>query len=148
MKLHEMKIPLGSRQSRKRVGRGSGSGIGTTAGRGGKGQTARAGAKIRRGFEGGQIPLYRRVPKRGFTNLSRKTFAIINVCELNNLYEAGQTVSPDDLLQRRIIRKLLDGVKILGTGELSKALHVKAHHFTKSAAEKITQAGGTIEELK
>ena len=148
MKLHELEIPLGSRKSKKRLGRGNGSGLGTTSGRGGKGQTARAGSKIRRGFEGGQMPLYRRIPKRGFTNPTRKEYAVINIGALNELFETGQTVTPDDLLDRRVIRNLLNGLKILGHGDLSKALHVKAHRFTKSATEKITQAGGTIEELK
>jgi large subunit ribosomal protein L15 len=148
MGLENLLIPPGSRKGRKRLGRGNGSGLGTTAGRGTKGQKARAGKKIRRGFEGGQMPLYRRVPKRGFTNFCRKEYAIVNVGDLEKKFQTGTTITPENLRLTRLIRSKLMDVKILGEGQITKALHVKAHHFTKSATEKIIAAGGSVEELK
>ena len=147
MELNQLKIPVGSRKNSKRIGRGNASGSGTTAGRGTKGQKSRSGGKMRRGFEGGQMPLYRRIPKRGFKNINRKEYACINVAELDKRFEAGGNVSPDLLKERRIIKIQMDGIKILGQGEITKALHVKAHRFSKSAAEKIKAAGGSVEEL-
>ena len=147
MELNQLKIPVGSRKNSNRIGRGNASGSGTTAGRGTKGQKSRSGGKMRRGFEGGQMPLYRRIPKRGFKNINRKEYACINVVELDKRFEAGGNVSPDLLKERRIIKIQMDGIKILGQGEITKALHVKAHRFSKSAAEKIKAAGGSVEEL-
>ena len=148
MELHKLQKASGSRKKPKRVGRGNAAGSGTTAGRGTKGLKARSGGKTRRGFEGGQMPLYRRIPKRGFRNFNRKEYAIVNVKDLEKSFEAGAEISPQDLRDKKIVRKFLCGVKILGTGELSKAFTVKAHRFTKTAVEKIQNAGGTVEELK
>lgn len=147
MELHRLEISPGSRKSRKRIGRGSGSGWGTTAARGTKGQKARSGGKIRRGFEGGQMPLYRRLPKRGFTNYTDKDFVPVNVGLLQERFEENETVTPESLVEKNIVKKFLNGIKILGYGELTKALNVKAHKFSQSAVDKITKAGGTIEEL-
>ncbi|GAW90891.1 50S ribosomal protein L15 [Calderihabitans maritimus] len=144
MKLHELKPVPGSRRKRTRKGRGIGSGLGKTAGRGHKGQKARSGGGIRRGFEGGQMPLYRRIPKRGFTNIFKKEIVAINVQELNR-FEEGTVVTPELLVETGVIKSIKDGVKILGNGELQKALTVKAHAFSKSAAEKIEAAGGKVE---
>lgn len=146
MKLHELKPSEGSRHKRSRVGRGIGSGKGKTAGRGHKGQNARSGGGVRPGFEGGQLPLYRRLPKRGFTNINRKEYAIVNLETLNK-FEEGTTVTPDVLLETRTIRKLKDGVKILGNGKLEKKLTVKAHLFSASAKEAIEAAGGKTEVI-
>lgn len=147
MELHKLEISPGSRRPRKRVGRGNGSGWGTTATRGTKGLKSRSGGKSRRGFEGGQMPLYRRIPKRGFKNINRKTYIPVNIGLLEELFEVNDTVSPQSLFEKRIVKKFQDGIKILGFGELTKALHVKAHKFSQSAADKIQKAGGTIEEL-
>ena len=136
MKLHEIKPSLGSTKRRKVVGRGRGSGHGTTAGRGGKGQTARTGSSIPAWFEGGQMPLIRRLPKRGFTNIFKKNYAIINI-EILNRFESGQEVTPALLVSQGLIRSRNDGVKVLGTGALTKALTVHAHKFSQSAAAKI-----------
>lgn len=144
VKLHELKPVPGSRRKRTRKGRGIGSGLGKTAGRGHKGQKARSGGGIRRGFEGGQMPLYRRIPKRGFTNIFKKEIVAINVQELNR-FEEGTVVTPELLVETGVIKSIKDGVKILGNGELQKALTVKAHAFSKSAAEKIEAAGGKVE---
>jgi large subunit ribosomal protein L15 len=148
MDLHNLERSPGSKRPMKRIGRGNGSGHGTTATRGSKGQKARSGGKIRRGFEGGQMPLYRRIPKRGFKNVSRKVFTVINLSDLERNFEQGSVITPEILLSQNVIKKLLNGVKILGEGELTKALTVKAHRFSKSAVEKILKTGGTIEELK
>lgn len=146
MKLHELKPSEGSRSTRKRVGRGYGSGLGKTSGRGQKGQKARSGGGVRPGFEGGQMPLIRRVPKRGFTNPTRKEYALVNIETLNR-FEAGTEVTPELLLETRVIRKLNSGVKILGQGKLENKLTVKAHKFSASAKEAIESAGGNIEVI-
>lgn len=144
MKLHELKPAEGARKSPKRVGRGTGSGLGRNAGKGEKGQNARSGGGVRPGFEGGQMPLYRRLPKRGFTNIFAKDITSINVDRLN-IFEDGTEVTIDLLLERGVISKVNDGVKILGNGELNKKLVVKVNKFSKAAAEKITAAGGRAE---
>jgi len=146
MKLVDLHPADGATRERKRIGRGIGSGHGKTSGRGHKGDKARGSTKP--GFEGGQTPLHRRLPmKRGFKNtLFRKTFAIVNLDDLEK-FEAGTVITPEMLLEKRIIRELEDGCKVLGDGELTKALTVKAHRFSKSAAEKIQAAGGTTEVL-
>jgi len=144
MRLHTLKPAPRSRRRRKRVGRGAGSGHGQTSGRGDKGQKARSGPRLRPWFEGGQMPLTRRLPKRGFTNVFRKTYALINVGTLEERFEAGSEVTPQALLERGLIAALRDGVKVLGEGELTKALTVQAHRFSKSAAEKIAAAGGKV----
>ncbi len=143
MKLHELGPKKGSRFKRKRVGRGPGSGTGKTAGRGHKGQRSRSGFSHRAGFEGGQMPLVRRVPKRGFTNIFRIEYSTVNVSTLESL---DGEVSPESLLERGMVRRGKP-VKILGDGEISKALTVRAHKFSRSAKEKIEAAGGTCEEL-
>lgn len=144
MKLHELRPAEGTTKTPKRKGRGTGSGLGKTAGRGQTGQNSRSGGGVRPGFEGGQMPLHRRLPKRGFTNIFAKEYAEVNVSELD-AFESGTVVTPELLLENRIIRKEMDGIKILGNGELSKGLTVKAHKFTKSAAQKIEAAGGKVE---
>ncbi|MCM8710779.1 50S ribosomal protein L15 [Clostridium sp. SYSU_GA19001] len=144
MKLHDLKPAAGAKKSPKRVGRGTGSGLGRNAGKGEKGQWARSGGGVRPGFEGGQMPLYRRLPKRGFTNIFAKEYATINVDRLN-IFEDGTVVTPELLLETRVISKLYDGVKILGNGDLTKNLTVKASKFSKTAAEKIQAAGGKVE---
>ncbi len=145
MKLHELKPAEGSAKAAWRKGRGAGSGNGKTAGKGHKGQNARSGGGVRPGFEGGQLPLYRKLPKRGFNNYRfAKVYAIVNVAALN-VFEDGAVVDAAALLEKKIIRKELDGVKILGNGELTKKLTVKASVFSASAKEKIEAAGGKIE---
>jgi len=146
MKLHELKPAEGSRKAPKRVGRGIASGNGKTAGRGHKGQNARSGGGVRPGFEGGQNPLYRRLPKRGFTNRFRKEYAIVNVEELNR-FEAGTEVTPELLIERGIVKNPRDGIKILGDGEIKVGLTVKANKFSQSAVEKIQAAGGKTEVI-
>ena len=145
--LHNLRPPAGSTQAKKRRGTGMGSGLGKTAGRGSKGQKSRSGARSKRGFEGGQMPLHRRLPKRGFTNIFKREFAIVNLEKLKS-FPAGSSISPEVLLEKRIIRNVRDGVKILGNGELPHALNVAAHFFSKSAREKIARAGGKVEVLK
>jgi large subunit ribosomal protein L15 len=146
--LHNLKPAPGSTRNRKRVGRGPGSGLGKTSGRGEKGQKSRSGFGQKPGFEGGQMPLHRRVPKRGFSNARfRKEFTCVNLGRLE-IFEAGAVVTPETLLKRGIIKKLLDGVKILGDGALTKALVVKAHKFSAKAQERITGAGGKVEVLE
>lgn len=147
MKLHELKSAEGSRQTRKRVGRGTSSGTGKTAGRGQKGQKARSGGGVRLGFEGGQTPLFRRLPKRGFTNINRKEYAIVNLDMLNDRFENGAEVTPAALIEAGIIKNEKAGVKVLGNGELSKSLTVKAAKFSKSAEEAIKAAGGSVEVI-
>ncbi len=144
MEMHELGPAYGATTTRKRVGRGTGSGLGKTAGKGHKGQKARSGGSIRRGFEGGQTPLYRRIPKRGFNNHFATEYVTINVSDLEK-YEDGTTVNVEMLLADRTIRKTLDGLKVLGTGELTKKLTVVASKFSKTAEEKIVKAGGKIE---
>ena len=144
MKLHELAPTPGSRKVRTRVGRGLGSGLGKTSGKGHKGQNARAGGGVRPGFEGGQMPLYRRLPKRGFYNKFAKEYAEVNISELNR-FESGAVVDPVALVETGILKNVRDGVRILGNGELTKALTVIANGFTKSAEEKIKAAGGKVE---
>jgi large subunit ribosomal protein L15 len=146
MKLHELSPAPGSKKERTRVGRGLGSGLGKTAGKGHKGQKARAGGGVRPGFEGGQKPLYLRLPKRGFTNVFAKEFVEINVRELNR-FENGSVVDPVALVEAGVVKNVRDGIRILGTGELEKSLTVKANGFTKSAIEKIEAAGGKAEVI-
>lgn len=144
MKLHELRPAEGSKKNPKRIGRGTGSGTGRNAGKGEKGQNSRSGGGTRPGFEGGQMPLYRRLPKRGFTNIFAKTIVAINVDRLNK-FENGTDVTPDLLLRSGVVSKIYDGIKILGNGELTKSLTVKASKFSKTAAGKIEAAGGKIE---
>ena len=144
MKLHELSPAIGSAKDAYRKGRGPGSGNGKTAGKGHKGQNARSGGGVRPGFEGGQIPLYRKHPKRGFNNKFAKIYTIVNVEQLN-VFEDGAVVDVEALMAKRIVRKVVDGVKILGNGELTRALTVKATVFSASAKEKIEAAGGKIE---
>lgn len=147
MKLHTLSPAPGSKKAPKRKGRGPGSGLGKTAGRGQDGQKSRSGGGVRPGFEGGQMPLARRLPKRGFTNARfKKTYAIVNVGELN-AFEANTVITPELLLEYGFIRKLEDGLKILGNGELEKAFTVKAHKVSKSAEEKILAGGGKVEVI-
>ncbi|WP_416829482.1 50S ribosomal protein L15 [Ectobacillus polymachus] len=146
MKLHELKPAEGSRKNRNRVGRGIGSGNGKTAGKGHKGQNARSGGGVRLGFEGGQTPLFRRLPKRGFTNINRKEFVIVNLDALNR-FEDGTEVTPELLLETRVISKVNNGVKILANGKLEKKLTVKAHKFSSTAVEAIEAAGGKTEVI-
>lgn len=146
MKLHELQPAPGSRKERNRVGRGIGSGNGKTSGRGHKGQNARSGGGVRIGFEGGQTPLFRRLPKRGFTNIHRKEYAIVNLEALNR-FENGTEVTPELLLETGVVSKLKAGIKVLGNGELTKKLTVKAHKFSASAKEAIEAAGGTTEVI-
>ena len=144
MKLHELSPAEGSAKAAWRKGRGAGSGNGKTAGRGHKGQKARSGGGVRPGFEGGQIPLYRKHPKRGFHNKFAKAYAIVNVEQLNR-FEDGAVVDLEALRAMKIVRKVVDGVKILGNGELTRKLTVKANVFSATAKEKIEAAGGKIE---
>ena len=146
MNLHELKPAAGARKDKTRIGRGTGSGCGKTSGRGHKGQKARSGGGVRPGFEGGQMPIYRRLPKRGFKNIWRKEFAEVNIAALN-VFDDGMTVDPVALVEFGILKNVLDGVKILGNGELTKKLAVKAQAFTKSAKEKIEAAGGSAEVI-
>lgn len=147
MKLHELKPAEGSTRVRRRVGRGLGSGMGKQATRGAKGQNARTGGGVRPGFEGGQMPLYRRLPKRGFKNVLAKEYAEINVEQLNNRFDANAVVDPAALVEAGILKNVLDGVRVLGNGELSKALTVRAQGFTKTAQQKIEAAGGKVEVI-
>ncbi|WP_257351190.1 50S ribosomal protein L15 [Pseudalkalibacillus decolorationis] len=146
MKLHELKPSEGSRSNRNRVGRGIGSGNGKTSGRGHKGQNSRSGGGVRPGFEGGQNPLARRLPKRGFTNPTRVEYAVVNVEKLNR-FEEGTEVTPELLLETGVISKLRNGVKILGNGKLETKVTVKAHKFSASAKEAIEAAGGKTEVM-
>lgn len=145
MKLHELAPAPGSRKTRTRVGRGIGSGLGKTSGRGHKGQNSRSGGGVRTGFEGGQMPLYRRLPKRGFYNKFGKEYAEVNVSTLN-CFEEGTVVDPVALIEAGM-KNVRDGVRILGNGQLDKSLTVIANGFTKSAADKITAAGGKVEVI-
>ena len=146
MKLHELHPAEGSTTAQKRLGRGSGSGLGKTSGKGHKGAKARSGGGKRPGFEGGQMPLYRRVPKRGFTNIFGTDYAEVNVERLD-AFEDGATVTIEMLLEKGIIKKTLDGVKILGNGDLTRKLTVQANKFTAGAKEKIEKAGGKAEVI-
>ena len=147
MKLHELQPAAGSKKTRTRVGRGLGSGLGKTSGRGQKGQNSRSGGGVRSGFEGGQMPLYRRLPKRGFNNVFAKQYAEVNVEQLNR-FEDGATVDTVALIEAGILKNVRDGIRILGNGTLeTKNLTVIANGFTKSAEEKITAAGGKVEVI-
>lgn len=146
MKLHELEPAEGSRKPRRRVGRGIGSGMGKTSTRGTKGQFSRTGGGTRPGFEGGQMPLYRRLPKRGFKNTFAKKYAEVNVEQLN-CFDNGAVVDPAALIEAGILKNVLDGVRVLGNGELTKSLTVQAQGFTKSAQQKIEAAGGKAEVI-
>lgn len=146
MKLHELAHTQGARTERKRIGRGHGSGWGKTAGKGHKGQKARSGGGTRLGFEGGQTPLFRRLPKRGFNNVNRKDYTVVNLDTLNK-FEDGSEVTLDVLLDAGLVKKVNDGLKVLGQGTLEKKLVVKATKFSKSAQEAIEKAGGKVEVL-
>jgi len=147
MKLNNITPTEGAFKERKRVGRGTGSGLGKTSGKGHKGQNARSGGGVRVGFEGGQLPLFRRLPKRGFSNANFKIrYATINLSDLNN-FEEGAVVSPELLKEMGLVKKQLDGIKVLGNGKLSKKLTVKAHKFSEKAKEEIEKLGGNIEVI-
>ena len=147
MKLHELSPAAGSTKERKRIGRGAGSGQGKTAGKGHKGQKARAGRGMRPGFEGGQMPLQRRLPKRGFNNIFRKVIVAINVSDLEAKFENGAVVDAAALEGAGLVKNYYDGIKILGNGELTKKLDVKANAFSESAKQKIEAAGGKAEVI-
>lgn len=147
MKLHELSPAEGSKKAVKRIGRGPGSGQGKTAGKGQKGQKSRSGYSRRPGFEGGQMPLQRRLPKRGFNNIFAKEYAIVNVAALDERFEDGATVDAQSLIECGLIKKTLDGIKVLGRGEISKALTVKADKISEAAKAKIEAAGGKVEVL-
>jgi len=146
MKLHELKPAEGTTKSKKRLGRGTATGQGKTAGKGQKGQKSRSGGGVRVGFEGGQMPLYRRLPKIGFTNVFRKEYAVVNLSDLER-FDNGTIVSPEVLKEAGLVKAMLAGVKILGNGDLTKNLTVQAHKFSKTAAEKIAAAGGKVEVI-
>lgn len=146
MELHQLKRPEGAKKKPKRVGRGPGSGHGKTSCRGHKGQRSRSGHSLKRGFEGGQMPLHRRIPKRGFTNIFKKEYAIVNLENLS-VFSAGDIVNPEILLQKGIVKSLKNGIKILGRGEVKNPLIVYAHKFSNSARQKIEIAGGKTEVL-
>ena len=145
MKLHDLKPAVGATTAPKRLGRGTGSGLGKTSGKGHKGAKARSGGGKRPGFEGGQMPLTMRLPKRGFTNKWRVEYSTVNVGRLNDVFEDGAVVTPVELIESGILKNVQDGVKILGNGEITKKLTVKATKFTASAKEKIEAAGGKVE---
>ena len=146
MKLHELRAVPGATRAPKRKGRGTGTGNGTTAGRGMNGQKSRSGGGVRLGFEGGQMPLYRRIPKRGFTNIWGTEYTVLNVSDLNR-FEAGSTVTPETLKEAGLAKQVKDGIKILGGGDLEKGLTVQANKFSKTAVEKIEAAGGKAEVI-
>jgi large subunit ribosomal protein L15 len=148
MSLNKLRPPKGARRGKKRVGRGPGSGHGKTASRGSKGAKSRSGFRFKRGFEGGQMPLHRRVPKRGFHNPFRVEYAVVNLDTLAEVFEDGSSVTPEILLERGLVRQARAKVKILGRGDIAKKLTVRAHKFSGSAAEKIAAAGGTAEVLQ
>ena len=145
MNLSDLRPPAGQKRAKRRVGRGMGSGRGKTAGRGSKGQRAISGFSLMRGFEGGQMPLHRRLPKRGFTNIFRKEYAVVNVGRLEKL--EGDAFDPNRLAELGVVKKLRDGLKVLGSGELTRKISVTAHLFSKSALEKIQAAGGKAEVI-
>jgi large subunit ribosomal protein L15 len=146
MELNSLKPAIGSTKNRKRIGRGTGSGHGKTATKGHKGQKARSGGNVEPGFEGGQMPMQRRLPKRGFNPLSRKEYALVNIGQME-VFESGQAVDVDALLKSGLVSKVRDGVKVLANGDITKALNVKAHKFSAAAKAKIEAAGGTAEEI-
>ncbi len=144
--LNNLKAPAGATHKKKRVGRGPGSGLGKTSGRGNKGQKSRSGYSAKRGFEGGQMPLHRRLPKRGFTNIFKREWAEVNLSDLERIFDTGATVTPEALVQHGLVRKSkLDSIVVLGRGELKKSLTISAHRFSASAKEKIEAAGGKAE---
>ena len=145
MNLNELKPVAGARHAKKRVGRGIGSGMGKTSTRGHKGQNARSGGGVRPGYEGGQTQLFKRLPKRGFTNVNRKEYALVKLGDLNDKFEAGAVVDLASLKEAGLVKKEYEGEKILSNGELSKALTIKATKFSKAAEEKVKAAGGTVE---
>lgn len=147
MDLSNLRPAIGSTKNRKRIGRGAGSGTGKTAGKGHKGQNARSGGGVKPGFEGGQMPLQRRLPKRGFTPLDKKVYVLVNLRDLQNLFEAGSVVDLEALGKAGLVKKIQDGIKILADGDLDKALTVKAHKFSKAAQQKIEAAGGKVEVI-
>lgn len=144
--LNELKPVEGARHSRKRLGRGNGSGLGKTSGKGNKGQNARSGGGVRPGFEGGQIPFFQRLPKRGFNNINRKEYAIVNLADLEQ-FENGTKVTLETYFETGLVKKAFDGIKVLGNGTLTKKLTVQAHKFSQSAEEAIKAAGGTVEVI-
>jgi len=146
MDLSNLQPAPGSTKKRKRIGRGPGSGTGKTSGKGHKGQKARSGGSIKPGFEGGQMPLQRRLPKRGFTSINKKVYSLVNLKDLE-IFDAGTVVDAEVLSKAGLVGKIVDGIKILGDGEIAKGLTVKAHKFSKSAAEKIEGAGGKAEVI-
>jgi len=147
MKLHNISVPAGATKTRKIVGRGPGSGLGKTSGKGHKGQNARSGGGVRPGFEGGQLPLFRRLPKRGFSNAMFKTeYAVINLSDLNK-FEDGAIVTPEILKEMGLVKNMLDGIKVLGNGTLERKLTVKAHKFSNRALEQIEALGGKAEVI-
>jgi large subunit ribosomal protein L15 len=148
MSLHSIRPPKGAKHPKKRLGRGPGSGHGKTASRGHKGAKSRSGFRFKRGFEGGQMPLHRRVPKRGFHNPFRVEYAVVNLDTLAEVFEAGSSVTPDLLRERGLVRKSKVRIKVLGRGDITKNLTVQAHKFSGSAALKIAAAGGTAEVLE
>jgi large subunit ribosomal protein L15 len=147
LKLHELHPAEGSRSKPVRKGRGTGSGLGKTAGRGHKGQKARAGGGKGPYFEGGQTPLQRRMPKRGFTNIFKKEYVEINLAQLEKRFEQGAVITPETLVESGLVKNVRDGIRVLGNGDLTKALTVKAQGFSKSAVDKITAAGGQVEVI-
>ena len=146
MELNDLKPAIGSTKNRKRIGRGIGSGHGKTATKGHKGQKARSGGNVEPGFEGGQMPMQRRLPKRGFNPLNRKEYTLVNLGQME-VFESGSCVDLEALLKNSLISKVRDGVKVLANGDLTKALNVKAHKFSAAAKAKIVAAGGTAEEI-
>ena len=148
MSLNNLRPPKGAKHAKRRVGRGPGSGHGKTASRGHKGAKSRSGHRFKRGFEGGQMPLHRRVPKRGFHNPFRIEYAVVNLDTLAEVFEAGSSVTPDLLRERGLVRKAQSKIKVLGRGDISKKLTVQAHKFSGKAAEKIAAAGGSAEVLQ
>lgn len=147
LSLNNLKPAAGSTHKKKRVGRGPGSGLGKTSGRGHKGQKSRSGYSSRPGFEGGQMPLQRRLPKRGFTNIFKKQWVEISLAKIESSFEAGDDVTPEILHERGLIKKAKHDLVILGTGEISKALNISSHRFTKTAKDKIEKAGGTATQI-
>ena len=146
MKLHELKPAEGSTKNKKRLGRGTASGQGKSAGKGQKGQNSRSGGGVRLGFEGGQMPLYRRLPKVGFTNIWRKEYAVVNLSDLD-IFEDGTIITIEALKEAGLVKAMKNGVKVLGTGDITKSLTVQANKFSKTAAEKINAAGGKVEVI-
>ena len=146
MKLNELSPPAGSRKARKRLGRGVGSGTGKTAGRGTKGQNSRSGGGVRPGYEGGQMPIHRRLPKRGFTNIFKKQFAVVNIRDLSG-FESGSVVDEAALVRQGLVKGRRDGIKLLGNGDIDFPLTVKLDRISKSAKDKIESAGGKVEVL-